>query len=262
MSTPTITHSWHLPHLPRPRSRAGRILRAVLPVLIIALGVYVLYNFPALKDRFLYFVDKPNPGNSQLLPPTTRTASTIPIGGPACGKPVSYDAAGNPTAICDNYIYIPKIKVAAPMVWPQSTSESVINADLLKGVVHYPGTAEPGQKGNVFLTGHSSYYWWVQSDYRNVFSLVPQLGMNDEIILYHKGTRYSYRVSELREVTANEVDVLRPTTEPVVTLSTCVPIGTSYRRKIVRAKQVQPDPATAANASSTDVTPGRLPGVR
>lgn len=257
-----------------------RIVIAVLPLVVIGGLVYVAFNFPALKNQAQFAFNKPKPGNSKLLPSTIRTgaapasaagagsggsnsASGIPIGGAACGRPVSYDGNGNPKAICDNYVYIPKIGVASPIRWPGQTSEAVINDELLKGVVHYPGTAEPGQKGNVFLTGHSSYYWWVQSDYRTVFTLVPQLVPGDEIIVYHKGIRYSYRVTDYQDVKPTNTDSLKPTTEPVITLSTCVPIGTSYERRIVRAKQVSPDPSTASSASSgNDSTPGRLPGVR
>lgn len=262
----------------RPRGKVLRLILAVLPLLVIGGLVYLAFNFPALKNQAQYALNKP--GNSKQLPATIRTgtapggpaasgggtapgAAAIPVGGAACGRPVPYDRNGNPTAICDNYVYIPKIGVAAPMVWPSSTSEGVINENLLKGIVHYPGTAEPGQKGNVFLTGHSSYYWWVPSDYRTVFTLVPKLVPGDEIIVYHKGVRYSYRVTDYQDVKPTNTDSLKPTTDPVVTLSTCVPIGTSYERRIVRAKQVSPDPATARNASSNNSsTPGRLPGVR
>ncbi len=256
----------------RPRGKLSRLIRAFFPLVVISALVYVAFNFQALQNQAQYVLDKPKPGNSKLLPTTIRgpapgvapaAASGIPVGGAACGRPVPYDGNGNPKAICDNYVYIPKIGVAAPMTWPASTSEAVINENLLKGVVHYPGTAEPGQKGNVFLTGHSSYYWWVPSEYRTVFTLVPKLVPGDEIIIYHKGIRYSYRVTDFQDVKPNNTDSLKPTAEPTITLSTCVPIGTSYNRRIVRAKQVSPDPSTARSASSNNSsTPGRLPGVR
>lgn len=260
LRTPNLS----MPHLPKPRTKAGKVFRALLPLVFIALGVYVFYNFPALYDRTRFLISKPKAGNSGLLPATVRAQNpTVPIGSSAqCGKPIPYDGAGNPTLICDNYIYIPRIRVAAPIVRPASTDDGTINAELLKGVLKYPGTAEPGEKGNVFLTGHSSYYWWKQSDYKTVFSLVPELVGGDEIIVYSKGVRYIYKVSEIRTVGPTAVDVMRPTPDPVVTLSTCVPVGTSYQRRIVRAKQTTPDPSTARTASSDTTQVRRLPGVR
>lgn len=255
------------PEAEGPRRRGfRRFWHALGPLIVIGLIVYVVYNFPALKQQVEYTVNKPKPGNTKLLPATVKAAQTsspIPVGtGVACEKNILYDNNGNPRAICDNYIYIPKIRVAAPIVRPPNTTDATINEYLLKGVVHYPGTADPGQKGNVFLTGHSSYYWWVPTDFRNVLTLQTQLTNGDEIFIYHKGVRYTYQVSEKFEVAPTQVDVLKPTPDPVVTLSTCVPIGTSYRRNIVRAKQVSPDPNTARSSSGSRSAPTRLPGVR
>ncbi len=252
-----------LPRIPKPQSRFGKVLKAILPLLLIALAVFVIYNFPALKRQLTYLIHKPKVGNPTDLPRDLRAKSSIPVK-PAteCGKPISFDDNGNPTAICDDYIYISKIRVGAPIVFPTETSDQVINDALLKGVVHYPGTATSGQKGNVFLTGHSSYYWWVQSDYKTVFTLTPQLSRGDSIAVYHKGIRYLYEVTETFDVQPTQTDVLAPTKDSVLTLSTCVPVGTALRRHITRAKQVSPDPATNSSAGTTGTTPARLPGVR
>jgi LPXTG-site transpeptidase (sortase) family protein len=240
-------------------------MKGIVPLVLIAVGVYVVYNFPALWDKLTYWLNPPKPGNSAMLPKTigSNNNSAIPTGGPECGtKPIEYDDNGNPKRICDNYVYIPKIRVAAPIIRPTSTDENAIDQALLQGVVKYPGTAEPGEQGNVFLTGHSSYYWWVETDYRNVFSLEPELREGDEIIVYHNGIRYSYKVFTTFEVSPDNTGVLDQTPNPIVTLSTCVPVGTSYHRKIVQANQVSPDPNTARPTNRQAVQPARLPGVR
>lgn len=243
-----------------------KILTGIVPLLLIALAVYVVFNFPALWTRLSFLLSDPATTSAATLPETVRSGGTPGgEGGGAdvpCRGNIPYDGEGRPRAICDNYLYIPRIRVAAPIVRPRSTAENVINEALLRGVIKYPGTAEPGERGNVFLTGHSSYYWWVDTPYRNVFALVPQLRENDEIIIYAQGRKYSYRVSSVFEVTPSQTGVLKPTPIPVVTLSTCVPVGTSYRRKIVQARQVSPDPSTARPTSGQAASPDRLPGVR
>ncbi|MEJ7658345.1 MAG: hypothetical protein WKG07_01305 [Hymenobacter sp.] len=109
-------------------------------------------------------LDKPKPGNSKLLPdhhprylrqePRRESGAGRRLGhsgaaGAARGCPVPYDGKRQiRKAICDNYVYIPKIGAAAPITLPASTSEAVINENLLKGVVHYPGTAlTPAKRG-------------------------------------------------------------------------------------------------------------------
>lgn len=254
-----------LPSAPQPQGRLWRAFKSVLPLIIIGALVYLFYNFPAIWDRVRYGIHHPKPGTTAHFPATLKSPdSAIPIGGTQeCGvHPVDYDSAGNPKLICDDYVYIPRIRIAAPIVFTKSTNENDIDADLLKGVVHYPGTADPGQNGNIFLTGHSSFYWWVPTEYRNVFTLEPQLNPGDEIVIYHKGIRFSYRVYGTLEVAPNETSVLRATSDPELTLSTCVPIGTSYHRKIVKAKQTSPDPALNSAGNGQDVSAGRLPGVR
>lgn len=255
------------PQLPHPQGRAWKVFKLIFPLLVIAAGIYIFYNFPALWDRLKFAIDKPTPGNTARFPNTTRAGAggpgAIPVGGPECGtKPIGYNDDGSPRRICDDYVYLPRIRVAAPIVFTKSTNPADIDADLLKGVVHYPGTAEPGQQGNVFLTGHSSFYWWVESDYKNVFSLVPQLREGDEAVIYRKGIRYSYRVYGSEEVTPTDTRVLSATAQPELTLSTCVPIGTSYRRRIIHSRQVSPDPALAAPADTSQPAATRLPGVR
>ena len=260
------TRRLRTPHLPlpnfrHPRTRFGKVLKALLPLLVIALLVYIAVNFQALKDRLWFMISDPKPGNIALFPQSTKSGSQIPVQ-TTCGKPIEYDGAGNPKAICDNYVYIPRIRVAAPIVYPKTPDDGTINKALLDGVVHYPGTADPGQKGNVFLTGHSSFWPTVKSDYKTVFSLLPQLQTGDEIIVYNKGIRYTYRVDRTFEVSPTQVEVLKATPEPTLTLSTCVPIGTSYRRKIVQAKQVSPDPKGNRPSTGSGPNTNRVPGVR
>lgn len=150
----------------------------------------------------------------------------------------------------DNRIYIPSIgknipltEVADEKVIESQDSklvEDAIQEALKDGVVRYPGTARPGQLGNVFLTGHSSYYLWAPGDYKDVFALLHQVKIDDELIVYYSTApgaqrKYTYKVAEIREVKPDEVDVLAPTNDFRLTLMTCTPIGTNLRRLIVTA---------------------------
>ncbi|MBI5754683.1 class D sortase [Candidatus Peregrinibacteria bacterium] len=147
----------------------------------------------------------------------------------------------------DHRLIIPKIGKNVPIVeskadnlysknWPDLEKELL--SDLKRGVVHYPGTAFPGQKGNVFLTGHSSYYPWDDGEYKDVFALLGKLEVGDEIVLFYKQKEYRYKVSDIREVKPNNVDILKQTDDNRLTLMTCTPVGTTLRRLVITALQV------------------------
>lgn len=148
----------------------------------------------------------------------------------------------------DNRLLIPKLGLNVPVVTPTSEPllredwaalETEIQQSLEDGVVHYPGTARPGQAGNFFVTGHSSYYPGLPGDFKTVFARLGELEAGDEYWVYHNGDKHRYRVTEVKEVSPNDVSVLdQPTDRRLGTLMTCTPVGTTLRRLIVQAQEV------------------------
>lgn len=111
--------------------------------------------------------------------------------------------------------------------------------NLQKGVAHYGGTDLPNPlTGNVFITGHSSYYWWDSGQYKTVFALLDQLKSGDQVALTYQQQVYVYQVYESLVVKPSQVDVLDTTERPILSLMTCTPVGTSLNRLIVRANLV------------------------
>lgn len=152
-----------------------------------------------------------------------------------------------------DFIFIPRLGIRAPVLPAAGVEylgdwtyiEQQIQATLQNGVVHFPGTADPGSRGNAFLTGHSSYYPWDAGRYKDIFALLPKVVVGDDIVIYHDQEKYIYRVSETREVSPKDVDVLQPTDDYRLTLMTCTPVGTALRRLIVTAQLVE-EPAQIA----------------
>ncbi len=150
----------------------------------------------------------------------------------------------------ENRVLIPKLGLNVPLVepsteallrqdWPQV--ETDIQHALEKGVVHYPGTARPGQAGNFFITGHSSYYPWAAGDYKNVFARLHSLDVGDEYWVYFRGDKHRYIVREKKEVLPSDITVLdQPENKRISTLMTCTPVGTTLRRLIVVSQEVDP----------------------
>jgi LPXTG-site transpeptidase (sortase) family protein len=147
----------------------------------------------------------------------------------------------------DDRLIIPSLGKNVPIVTTDpskligadwKTLEQAFQEDLKSGVIHYPGTADPGEDGNVFITGHSSYYLWDSGRYKDVFARLNQLQIGDEITIYHDQDKFQYVVREKREVKNEDVSVLDQGDEKILTLMTCSPVGTNFRRLVVVAEQV------------------------
>ena len=135
-----------------------------------------------------------------------------------------------------SHLVIPKIGVDAPIVFMESVSTKDVLEAIKEGVAHYAGTAMPGRIGNMFITGHSSFYWWNGGKYNQVFALLERLQGNDLIYVYHEGGEYVYRMTGSIVVKPTQIEVLAPTSKPTLSLMTCVPIGTNLNRLIVKAE--------------------------
>ena len=124
-------------------------------------------------------------------------------------------------------IEIPRLGLSAIVV------EGMGRTTLRRGVGHIPGTALPGEAGNVGLSGHRDTF----------FRPLKDLKIKDEIQLATLKGNFSYRVESLRVVAPNDVGVLAPSHDNVLTLVTCYPffyIGNAPKRFVVRARQVSP----------------------
>lgn len=100
-------------------------------------------------------------------------------------------------------------------------------------VGHHQGTANPGEIGNMVLSGH------ISSPLRNegnVFQRLPEIRPGDDIIVTSDLATISYRVTETRVVEPHQIEVMAPTAEPIVTLITCVPDWVYTHRLIVIAR--------------------------
>lgn len=197
------------------RSSPFKVIAKFLGIFIaIFIISFIFLNFPALLRKTNYFVVTDIKNQS--------FASATPA----------------PSAdLTQSELIIPQIQVKAPIIWNIDPTD--ITKNLEKGVVHYKGTGLPGEVGNIFITGHSSYYSWAQGDYKDVFALLDKLQINDKIYIQYKGKNLVYQVTKTEVVTPDDISALSTTNNKTLTLMTCVPVGTNLRRLIVTATQIQ-----------------------
>jgi sortase A len=119
---------------------------------------------------------------------------------------------------------IPRLGLSAMVV------EGDSGGDLRRAVGHIPGTAFPGQPGNVGLAGHRDTF------FRPLHSIRP----SDTITFSTLQGDYRYRVVSTTVVRPQDVQVLLPTQRDSLTLVTCFPfdyVGAAPKRFIVRAER-------------------------
>ncbi|MBX6334559.1 class D sortase [Candidatus Saccharibacteria bacterium] len=153
------------------------------------------------------------------------------------------ESAPTPDPSAPSRIVIPAIEVDAPVIFDEpSTVEWKVQLALRRGVVHYGTTGMPGQSGNMVLVGHSSGAPWAPGDYKWVFTLLDKLEKGDEIKVSYQGIDYIYRVTRKQVVKPEDLTVLDQTAQPMLSLITCTPVGTSKNRLVVQAEQISPAP--------------------
>jgi LPXTG-site transpeptidase (sortase) family protein len=139
-------------------------------------------------------------------------------------------------------ISIARLNVRA--VVGEGTSEKTLSLAL----GHIPGTALPGQNGNVGIAGHRDA----------LFRGLKDVQKNDRIIFETgDGDTYTYRVDQIQIVMPSEVSVLNAGLYPELTLVTCYPfdyIGSAPKRFIVKARQIS---QSTAEAPTPEVTTNR-----
>ena len=119
-------------------------------------------------------------------------------------------------------IEIPKLGVTQRLM----RGVTLRNIDL--GPSHWPGSAGPGQAGNMVVAGH-------RVTHSRPFRNIDQLAGGDEIVVTAQGRRATYRVAFSFVVTPNRTDIANPTQTPSLTLFACHPPGSARQRFVVRA---------------------------
>ncbi len=110
--------------------------------------------------------------------------------------------------------------------------------DLNKSLIHYGGTGLPGEYGTAVIFGHSVLpQFYNPTNYKTIFSTLPTMKIGDEIFVRYDGVTYRYVVYEMLVTEANDLTPLAQRfDDSYVTLITCVPPGTYWKRLNVRAR--------------------------
>ncbi len=206
-------------------------------------AAFILMLGPLIQVEASYRMDKLL-GVKHTIP-TVITSNVQSATGSAVTAPDTFGGVASSGDIItpvstDFGIVIEKINANAlvvPDVNPASEQDYALA--LTKGVAHAAGTRFPGEKGNVYLFSHSTDAPWNIVRFNAVFYLLRELEPGDRIITFYKDKRYDYVVFDKTVVDPNDVSYLTNIyQDSILTLQTCDPPGTLFKRLIVRAKLV------------------------
>jgi LPXTG-site transpeptidase (sortase) family protein len=132
-------------------------------------------------------------------------------------------------------IRIQRIGVDTTIVTPQSTDIAVLDRALLSGAVHYPGSAEAGDIGNMLIFGHSSYLPVVKNKSFQAFNELGSLQRGEAVEVFSETHRYTYTVDSVALVRAENAQVPLTVDASLLTLATCNTFGAKQERWVVTA---------------------------
>lgn len=152
---------------------------------------------------------KPNEAEiPQHLRPLVQSIANLPVPTPGSQQAIR--------------IQIPAISVDSPVVQGDGWEQ------LKKGVAQHIGTPNPGENGNIVLSGHNDIYG-------EVFRYLDRLSPGDSVILFTNRRQYTYIITGTQMVEPTAVEVMAPTPDTRVTLISCHPYLVDIHRIVVTA---------------------------
>ncbi len=147
-----------------------------------------------------------------------------------------------------NRLIIPDLNINAPLIDTEASgvidfSKENFDEELTKGVVKYPTTPVPGNKGNTLIFGHTSSEWWKKNEYGVIFRNIPKLKAGQKFYVIWNGKKTAYEMVERKVVRPKEVEnyyhEFSDKEESYLTLMGCYPIWTADKRMMIVAKKIE-----------------------
>jgi sortase A len=188
----------------------NKFKKPLLAILVFTM-VFIALNFSFFKNKFNFTFE----GRKSIY----KSPAVIPV----------------IKKVTPNFLTIETLNIKAPIVYVGENKEEVFQTALQTGVVHFPGTAKPGEYGNVYILGHSSDYAWAKGEFKTVFASLPEIQKGVEITVSDsEGNPFTYTVTGTKIVAPEELSVLdQDFKKKTLTLQTSYPLGTALKRFIV-----------------------------
>lgn len=134
-------------------------------------------------------------------------------------------------SIKEYFLSIPKLNIDGAKV-------VVGGEDISRSLIQFLPQSLPGEYGNVIIFGHSTLpQLFNPKDYKTIFTNLASLNNGNRIYVKVDNIQYEYEVYDMFVVNPDQMSVLEQRMDAsYLTLITCVPPGTYWKRLVVRAK--------------------------
>lgn len=212
------------------------MVKHVLPLAFLGVGVFILVQviMPLLSYKLWEVTSYQE--NTALISPTFEGQQVL-------GVSLKNIDGNFPALVSENQrttaAPYSEFTVSVPSIKLENIKTLVDSNDFEQNLAHMPGTALPGERGNVFITGHSSLpQFYRPGNFKAIFANLPKVKKGDEVFVEAGGQKFTYKVIGLKVVDPKETWVINPPDNQgrYLTLMTCVPPGLYLKRLIVLAE--------------------------
>lgn len=133
---------------------------------------------------------------------------------------------------------VPSYFLSIPRLGISNAYVSTVDVNLASHLVSLGGTAVPPEKGNTVIFGHSTLpQLFNPADYKTIFANMYKMQIDDTFTTTVNNIVYTYKIFSITVVDPEDTSVLDQTyDDSYVTLITCTPPGTIWKRLIIRAR--------------------------
>lgn len=216
------------------------MISKITALLFVTTGIFLIaqITLPILSFKFLEFVYAQD--EKELISPQTSKRQVLGISIQTTDNFPAFVSSNNRDSK-PNYsnflLSIPSLEIKNGIVALDSN-------DLNEGLAHLPGSGLAGERGNVFISGHSAVPVSLRLpkifQKSPTFANLPDIKKGAEVIVTAGGIKYIYKVIEIKIVKPDDVSVINPpdASGRYITLMTCVPPGLNTKRLIVVGKLI------------------------
>ncbi len=206
-------------------------------------GILAYVFFPLLSWQ-IYFapvfasqnIETPIPKSSVI----TKTSVIDLLSTAASSIGVDYTNANNwyPTNRVGRSNVIPQYLLSIPKIGVSNAIVSTIDSDLTQHLIQYNTDSVPPLWGNTIIFGHSTLpQLFDEKNYKTIFANAYKIETGDEIFVKIKDVTYKYKVQSTTVVDPQDTSPLAQNfTDSFITIITCTPPGTIWKRLIIKAK--------------------------
>lgn len=205
----------------------------LIPILIFTIypkynqliGPIKRFNIQRYSEEITFqFLTTISPPKENILGITDTTSTTLSI----------EESLGDLKEIEHKYLEEQNTRIVINSIEVDGLIHEGVNAHTMdKGFWHFPKSQLPGQKGNFVVIGHR-YLELPPS--KNTFFNLDKVKVGDRIEVQQEKNKYTYIVTNTKEVEKNDISVLQNHSDYRITLITCSPLWTSDKRLVITAK--------------------------